>query len=160
MNNLSELMNDFVEKKISIEEYISKIESFKINNDSLFNDFLKNYNKTNKMDQRMNALLILWFYKNNHFSEYPEENPYLSYIYDLVQDIDNPVLNIYTIENDYLLCSVNQFYFIINHNKKEVEINLPDELKNQTVYCYNCNDEMDLEDTIFLPEFSFYALEK
>ena len=41
MNNLSELMNDFVEKKISMEEYISKIESFEINDDALFNDFLK-----------------------------------------------------------------------------------------------------------------------
>ena len=159
MNYLSELMNDFIDNKISMNDYVSKIESFVITDNSLFNDFLFNYNKTNKMDQRMNALLILWFYKNNHFLEYPESNPYLSYIYDLIQDIENPSLNIITLENNNLLCKINQFYFIINHNKKEVDINLPNELKNKTVFCFNCNDEMDLGETITLPEYSFYALE-
>jgi hypothetical protein len=159
MNDLNNLMNDFIEKKISMNNYISKIESFEINNNDNFNNFLLNYQETNKMDERMNALLILWFYKNKHFVNNLSCNPYLSYIYDLTQDIINPTLNIITLENDYLICKVNQFYFVINHNKKEVEIDLPEELKNKSVFCFNCNDDMILEETITLPEFSFYALE-
>ena len=111
------------------------------------------------MDQRMNALLILWFFKNDLFNLDNPSNPYLSYISEITEDIINPNANIITLENDYMICKVNQFYFIINHNDNEVEINLPSELVNKTVYCYNCNDDMDLENTIFLPEFSFYALE-
>lgn len=159
MQELNNLMNAFINKELSMNEYVSKIKDFSICNKDLFNDFLSSYNKTNKMDQRMNALLILWFFKNDLFNLDNPSNPYLSYISEITEDIINPTASIITLENDYMICKVNQFYFIINHNDDEVEINLPSELVNKTVYCYNCNDDMDLEETIFLPEFSFYALE-
>ena len=59
MNNLSELMNDFIEKKISMEEYISKIESFEINDDALFNDFLNG---------GVRSFIIPWGSSTNCFS--------------------------------------------------------------------------------------------
>ncbi len=161
MNDLINLINDFINEKINLKDYLIKIKQYQINDISSFKLFLENYNDTNKMDQRMNALLILWFYKHDYFNnlEY-DDNEYLSYIEEIQEDIDNYKLDYITIENNYLIIKLSNYYFIINHNNHLVKIPLPEELQYQAVYCLNCNDDMKLKDKISLPEFSFYVLEK
>lgn len=155
MKDLDLLINGFIHNQISMDDYIKRIKITSINK-----DFLIDYNKTDLMDQRMNALLIIWIYHPSIFKSINNiNNPYLSYITELTSDIENVNLNYLYIENNTLVANINDFYFIINHNNHDVNITLPRNLQNKKVFCYNCNDNMNLADTIMLPEFSFYALE-
>lgn len=155
MKDLELLVNGFINSQLSMNDYIKRIKKTSIDQ-----NFLINYKETNLMDQRMNALLIIWMYHSAIFKEIDyTNNPYLSYIYELTSDIDQVDINYINLETNYLVANINNFYFIINHNNHEINIELPNELKNQKVFCYNCNDDMNLKEQILLPEFSFYVLE-
>lgn len=60
-----------------------------------------------------------------------------------------------------LFCTTKEdIYFFINHSSKELLINIPKDIQYQTLYCFNCNDDMTLTSHLDVPEFSFYALKK
>lgn len=155
MKDLNILTEGIVNSKITLSEYIKRVKNIKVTK-----DFLLNYNKTDLMDQRMNALLILYFFNAKIFNEVDESsNPYLKYIKELTIDISNYEITFLYEEENFLIIKQDNFYFIINHNNFEIEKKLPNELQNKTIFCYNCNDDLQLEKSIILPEFSFYALE-
>lgn len=161
MKELELLMDNFINENISLEEYINCIKSLEITDQKAFQNYICSYNNTTKMDQRMHALLILWFYKYQYFNNLSyEENHYLDYINEITYEIIDYNIKILILENSYLIYKMDNFYFIINHNNHLVKITLPDELKQQIVFCINCNDEMKLKEKITMPEFSFYAMEK
>ena len=115
-----------------MDDYIKRIKITSINK-----DFLIDYNKTDLMDQRMNALLIIWIYHPSIFKSINNiNNPYLSYITELTSDIENVNLNYLYIENNTLVANINDFYFIINHNNHDVNITLPRNLQNKNI-CKN-----------------------
>ena len=103
----------------------------------------------------MNALLILWFIKHQDFT-FNQSNLYINFIKDIVSEITKP--NILSYNDDTIITKADNFYFIINHSNYELNIKLPSDIQNKTLYCYNCNDDINLKSSISLPEFSFYAL--
>lgn len=156
MDNLKDIIHYFIYKKIDIPTYIYHINNSDISKHEL-NSFLKTVKETTLMDERMNALLILWFFKYNDF-DFSYKTPYLTYMYEIISEINNIDPQVIKVDRSYIITKVDNFYFIINHNDEENNIFLPKELQNTCVYCYNCNDDMNLTDSILLPEFSFYAL--
>lgn len=157
--NIEKLIEDFVNLKIDLIDYLLKLEHLEITNKGEFQNFIINYKETTKMDEKMNALLILWFCKYELFKDIQyDSNPYLLYINDLTKDIKHIDLEFLEVGKHNLITKIDNFYFIINHNTREINMTLPPELQEKTVFCYNCNDEMILEKELFLPEFSFYAL--
>ena len=156
---IEKLIEDFINLKIDLIDYLLKLDHLEIINKDEFQNFIINYKNTTKMDEKMNALLILWFYKYELFKYIKDDsNPYLSYINDLTKDIKNMDLEFLEVGKHNLITRIDNFYFIINHNTREINLILPPELQEKTVFCYNCNDEMVLEKELILPEFSFYAL--
>ena len=157
--NIEKLIEDFVNLKIDLIDYLLKLEHLEITNKGEFQNFIINYKETTKMDEKMNALLILWFCKYELFKDIQyDSNPYLLYINDLTKDIKHIDLEFLEVGKHNLITKIDNFYFIINHNTREINMTLPPELQEKTVFCYNCNDEMILEKELLLPEFSFYAL--
>ena len=41
-----------------------------------------------------------------------------------------------------------------------MDLTLPSDIANKTYYCFNCNDEIDLEVSVDMPEYSFYILKE
>ena len=83
--NIEKLIEDFVNLKIDLIDYLLKLEHLEITNKGEFQNFIINYKETTKMDEKMNALLILWFCKYELFKDIQyDSNPYLLYINDLL----------------------------------------------------------------------------
>ncbi len=156
---IQNLLEDFVNLKIDLIDYLLKIEHLEINDKTAFQNFIINYKETTKMDEKMNALLILWFCKHELFKDLKKNNnPYLNYLNDLTRNIKNMYVEFLEVGKHNLVTRIDTFYFIINQNNKDITIILPPELQDKVVFCYNCNDEMALKKELTLPEFSFYAL--
>lgn len=153
---LNTIINDFIENKISIPKYIDMLSHLDISKNEL-NLYINNFNSTNNMDERMNAILILWFVKHQDLS-FKGDNIYIKYLKNITSEISNINPQIIFINNTSMITYIDDFYFIINHNSSEAKVLLPKEIQYKTLYCYNCNDDMELEETIIIPEFSFYAL--
>jgi hypothetical protein len=54
----------------------------------------------------------------------------------------------------------NNIYILINHSQDEISFHLPKEIANQSMFCFNCNDDLLLKNNLDIPEYSFYALKK
>ena len=67
--NIEKLIEDFVNLKIDLIDYLLKLEHLEITNKGEFQNFIINYKETTKMDEKMNALLILWFCKYELFKD-------------------------------------------------------------------------------------------
>ena len=67
---IEKLIEDFINLKLDLIDYLLKLDHLEIINKDEFQNFIINYKNTTKMDEKMNALLILWFYKYELFKEY------------------------------------------------------------------------------------------
>lgn len=162
MREFKNQISDFVNNKIDLYTYVNFIKDYHISNQNDFTNFLETYDNNNMMDERMNAFLILWILKSKHFI-FNKTNQYLNYLTSITNEMTNASINSIDISylnytSNFLISKVNDFYFIINHSNKELDIPLINDLKNKTVYCFNCGDDLYFEESLTLPEYSFYAV--
>ena len=108
--NIEKLIEDFVNLKIDLIDYLLKLEHLEITNKGEFQNFIINYKETTKMDEKMNALLILWFCKYELFKDIQyDSNPYLLYINDLTKDIKHIDLEFLEVGKHNLITKIDNF---------------------------------------------------
>lgn len=159
--NLSDLVDSFINQKINLKTYIDLVENLKITNKQSLQDFFYKFKTDHDIDKSMNALLILWLLNYDYLKDLKNDsNIYISYFVELASNINSSSLEIVFLADFLLVARLDELYFIINHDSHENEIDLPNVLQYASVYCYNCNDNMNLNDKLLLPEFSFYVFQK
>ncbi len=157
--NLEQIVNAFVDESIELDEYIKQVNTLTLKEVS---DIYK-INQTDHMDQRMHAILIIWLLKHSFIHLTKDiDNPYLSYLDELIDDGEVKSSRFLTITKEYIMAHIvtnkDNIYMIINHSNEELSVKLPKEIANQVVYCFNCNDDLPLGSRLSIPEYSFYAL--
>lgn len=158
---IKQLMERFIQGIIPIPEYIKAIIPLRKQD---IQD-IYSYNDTTHMDEMMHAFILLWSLKYNYIDlTYPKEHIYLSYLSSLLEDesiIHISFLDIQTYSATIQVSTTKgHIYFFINHSLKEIILAVPKEIQHQTLYCLNCNDDLNVNTHLDIPEFSFYALKK
>lgn len=158
---LQQIIDDFIHNKYGIDEYLKQVNI--LNSDEVSDIY--SISETNLIDQRMHATIIFWLLKykimnlNNGI-----DNTYLSYLKDLIDGEIVKSVKFLSITTDTLVARVitdiSHIYILINNSSGEMYFTLPKEIANQNVFCFNCNDEMELGLSLDIPEYSFYALKK
>lgn len=158
---LKNIMNQFITGTIDISEFL------KNSNVLTQEETLEIYDikETTFMDKRMHGIILLWLLKYQFIHlDGQENNPYLSYLYDLIDDEMVTSVKFLSIKATTLIAKVttnkNNIYILINHSQDEISFHLPKEIANQSMFCFNCNDDLLLKNNLDIPEYSFYALKK
>ena len=60
----------------------------------------------------------------------------------------------------YQIFERGNIIIIFNITDADIKINLPKCMQNKTLYCINCGDEIEIEDSIELYPYGFYIFEK
>lgn len=158
---VKQLMERFIQGSISIPDYLKAIVPLKQQD---IQD-IYSYDDTTHMDETMHAFILLWTLKYNCIDlEKKKDHIYLSYLSTLLED--ESITNISFLEilsnsaTIQITTTKEDIYFFINHSLKEIIINVPKDIQYQTLYCFNCNDDMTLDTHLDIPELSFYAFKK
>lgn len=158
---VKQLIENFINSRISLPDYLKAIlplEQQDIQDIYTFTD-------TTHMDEMMHAFILLWTLKYKYIDlEKKKDHIYLSYLSTLLEG--ESIMHISFLEilpssaTIQVTTTKEDIYFFINHSLKEIVINVPKDMQYQTLYCFNCNDDMTLDTHLDVPEFSFYALKK
>ena len=158
MNRLVNIVDEYVNDKLNYLDFVNLVKNV---NSSFLNDIV-NISQTSEIDQRMIAIVTIYLFNYSIFDLNIDSNIYISFIKDFVEDNIITGFETYQITNDHLIgrlkTSDKDFIIILNPSKNEIDIPLPDDIANKTYYCFNCNDEIDLEVLVDMPEYSFYIL--
>lgn len=158
---LEKLMNQFIKDDIYVDEFLKQINV--LTKEEIA--YIYSIKETTDMDKKMHGIFLVWLLKHQLIDlNQCENNPYLSYLHDLLDDETIVSVKFLTIQPTLLVAKIitseNQIYLFMNHSKKDISFHLPKEITNQTVFCLNCNDDMFLENDLDIPEYSFYAFKK
>lgn len=158
---LEKLMDQFIKDDIYVNEFLKQINV--LTKEEIA--YIYSIKETTDMDKKMHGILLVWLLKHQLIDlNQCENNPYLSYLHDLLDDETIVSVKFLTIQPTLLVAKImtseNQIYLFMNHSKKDISFHLPKEIANQTVFCLNCNDDMFLENDLDIPEYSFYAFKK
>ena len=160
MNRLVNIVDEYVSDKLNYLDFANLVKNV---NSSLLNDIV-NIQQTSKIDQRMIAIMTIYLFNYSIFDLSNDSNIYISFIKDIIEDNIIIGFETYQITNDYLIgrlkTSDKDFIIILNPSKNEINLTLPSDIANKTYYCFNCNDEIDLEVSVDMPEYSFYILKE
>ena len=158
MNRLVNIVDEYVNDKLNYLDFVNLVKNV---NSSFLNDIV-NISQTSEIDQRMIAIVTIYLFNYSIFDLNNGSNIYISFIKDFVEDSIITGFETYQITNDHLIgrlkTSDKDFIIILNPSKNEIDITLPGDIANKTYYCFNCNDEIDLEVLVDMPEYSFYIL--
>lgn len=155
---LKEIIAAFLNNKYTYQEYLNQIISLDQNEPII--DYLLNQDNDN-IDLMMITYLPLWLFHRDHFNNLDDySNIYLSFFNNLKHDKLFDKIESWYIDNEILFVKGNNCYLLINSTNKDINYLLPIDLQNQTLICYNCNDEMLLNKNLLIPEYSFYLFEK
>lgn len=160
MNKLLNSIEEYVTNKINYLDFINAIKNI---TPLELNDIVKISNTTN-LEQRMIAILTIYLFNYSKFTLTDETNIYINFIKEFIEDSVITNFKIYEVTNDYLigkLITSNKDYIIIlNPTKAEINLTLPLDIANKTYYCYNCNDELNIDSFLEIPDYSFYVLKE
>lgn len=160
MNRLVNIVDEYVSDKLNYLDFANLVKNV---NSSLLNDIV-NISQTSKIGQRMIAIMTIYLFNYSIFDLSNDSNIYISFIKDIIEDNIIIGFETYQITNDYLIgrlkTSDKDFIIILNPSKNEIDLTLPSDIANKTYYCFNCNDEIDLEVSVDMPEYSFYILKE
>ena len=160
MNRLVNIVDEYVSDKLNYLDFANLVKNV---NSSLLNDIV-NISQTSKIDQRMIAIMTIYLFNYSIFDLSNDSNIYISFIKDIIEDNIIIGFETYQITNDYLIgrlkTSDKDFIIILNPSKNEIDLTLPSDIANKAYYCFNCNDEIDLEVSVDMPEYRFYILKE
>ena len=88
---------------------------------------------------------------------------YLTFIKSVIDsypDDFNQPLNVLNKTFNYQIYERGNIIIIFNITEKDINIPLPDSIKNGVHYCINCGDEVEFENSVELYPYGFYIIEK
>lgn len=163
-------LSNYLNNQITMHDYIKQITILFTQcpkEDSLKElDKILKINK-NRNDKEMLAYFILWILPTSFFQYINEitniasldEDSY--FLYSIFMDYPELLHEPFEIVEDNELFSIYQkgkMLIILNPLDKEQTIPLPTSDQNRKCFCVNCNDEMMLEQSLWISEYSFYLL--
>ena len=86
-------------------------------------------------------------------------SPIHDFISDHIELNDHEIIFLYKSDN-FFLYKKNTVVFIINNTDKIINIDLPNEYQNTTIYCLNCGCEFKTSETLEVYKHAFYIIEK
>ena len=163
--------NEFFTKQITFTEFQSKIDEY-INTvnpkeltllcNHIIDDSFVEYDP----DMVMLTYLYLLLFPNKltHQSILTEaNNMYLTFIKSVIDsysDDFNQPLNVLNKTFNYQIYELGNIIIIFNTTEKDINIPLPDSIKNGVHYCINCGDEIEFDNFVELYPYGFYIIEK
>ena len=163
--------NEFFTKQITFTEFQSKIDEY-INTvnpkeltllcNHIIDDSFVEYDP----DMVMLTYLYLLLFPNKltHQSILTEANNiYLTFIKSVIDsypDDFNQPLNVLNKTFNYQIYELGNIIIIFNTTEKDINIPLPDSIKNGVHYCINCGDEIEFDNFVELYPYGFYIIEK
>lgn len=163
--------NDFFTKQIPFSEFQNKIDEYikTVNPGELtlfcnhiIDDSFVEYDP----DMVMLVYLYLWLFPNRLTQQSQltgADNMYLSFIKSVKDSYPNDFkapLNTLKKTFNYQIYERGNIIIIFNTTDVDINIPLPDDIKNGTHYCINCGDEVDFQETVELYPYGFYLIEK
>lgn len=164
MDNLDKLIHDYFNRNISIKLFYNRL--LDIHNDVNIENFINNFIDSNLSEDQIMFMfnITLLIYNSNNDKLYLKnlDNPYLIFIKNDLNDYldNNKVFNVIDIDDFHLTAKLDNIYLILNGKDTDQEIIVPVDIQNKTVYCINCGDEIDLEESVELYPDGFYLIEK
>ena len=162
------IYNDFLLKKINFTDFINELDTYlrRINSTEL--EYFYNYTTDDQFlafdqDMVMLTYLNLWLISPILKKRFPlsgADNIYLSFIKSVIDEYpefkQEPIL----IEENlnYLIYQFDKSYLIINTLDFDIDITLPEKIKNTKAFCINCNEELQLENKVSIYPYGFMLL--
>lgn len=117
-------------------------------------------------DMVMLTYLYLWLFPNRLTQQCQltgADNIYLSFIKSVIDtyanDFKEPLKTIKKTLN-YQIYERGDIIIIFNTTDADINIPLPDSLREGVHYCINCSDDVEFTDTVELYPYGFYIIEK
>ena len=155
-----QLIIQLADSKINIETFVNLL----INNEYKTIDEVeisKYLDSLDNEDKSTIIFLILYFIGKLKFDSIT--NYTTEFFNSILDEIDNDLNDevIWHLKNkEVLVFSINDVYFLINNNSDSFKLDLPNEIKEKTLFCLNCNHELYFDKSISLEPFEFYILTK
>ena len=163
-----EIYDSFFTKHLSFHDFMNEMDDYIDNasNDEL--QYLYDYTTDYPFfefdkDMVMLTYIYLWLIPNRMNLNYPlsgADNMYLSFIRSLKEDC-KITGDVELISDNFMnmIYIINNYYLILNISDIDLNISLPNELINKKAFCINCNEELELKNTIELYPYGFMILE-
>lgn len=157
MNKNKDLISNFCSSKISLNALYESLKEY--DKDDFYNlnkDIESFYSEENEEKLIIICIIIssIFNFDLSNFS-----SPIHNFISDHIELNNNEIKFICKREN-FFLYKKDEIVFIINDTDKIINIDLPIEYQNTTVYCLNCGCEFKTTNTLEVYKHSFYIIEK
>jgi hypothetical protein len=169
--NYITIYNDFFTKQIPFSEFQTRMDEYiKEVNPGELTLFSNHITDDSFVEYDPDMVMLTYLYlllfpnKLTHQSILTEaNNMYLTFIKSVIdsypEDFKQP-LNVLKKTFNYQIYERGNIIIIFNTTEKDINIPLPDSIKNGVHYCINCGDEIEFENSVELYPYGFYIIEK
>lgn len=157
MNNFKDLIEDFCSNILTLNKLNETLKGYNEDNFNELNKYILNiYNEENEEKLIIICLIMASIY-NFDLSKF--SSPIHNFISNHIELNDHEIIFLYKSDN-FFLYKKNTVVFIINNTDKIINIDLPNEYQNTTIYCLNCGCEFKTSETLEVYKHAFYIIEK
>ena len=162
-NELINQINLFLEGENDLWDLISEFTYFNAVDVDLFNDAVI-YMEGKEDEESLIVEVLLWSFKNSPIKDLNNSsNSFYTFLLSL-ENNDSPFyssdIEWISNEGNISVYKKHNYLFVINSSIDDKYIKLPADYVNTTLYCVNCNEEIDVNDNLFVPSKTFFIIEK
>ena len=162
-DNLIKKIDEFLNGNIDLWDLIGEITYFSTTDFKSFSESIY-YMEPKEDENSLIVEVLLWCFVNSPIKDLKEtNNSFYKFLMSLVESNSSFYLDeIKWIFNDNYISifKKHDYLLVINASNNDKYINLPTEYTNCTLYCSNCNEEINVKDNLLVPSKTFYIIEK
>ena len=163
VNETQITLNEFKNGKATLWELNDSIYYCSITNPSLIQQSF-DLIKTDESDASLLITLLIWVNPNSILQDpHNDTTPFTHFLNTLRKSNSsffNEEIKWYLTDNNHFVFEKNNLLFIINNNDYDIISQLPDNYSQCTLCCENCNEEIEVNNTLEIPSKTFYILSK
>ena len=161
-----ELINEinlYLENEIDLWDLVGEITYYSTVDFNSIKEIVT-YLENNESDEALIVETLLWALPNSPIRSLTNTtNSFYKFLIDLKKSDDefyNEEIVWVLTENHKIIFKKNNLLFIFNDENYDCEIELPNEYCNTTLHCLNCNEEINVLNSLNVPAKTFYIIEK
>lgn len=161
--NLKESIKRYFDNDIDLWDLVDDI-TIAFNSDIYsIKDSIK-YLETNNSDEAMLVTILLWLFPHSPFKHIEHShNSFFNLLFSIESahsDFFNQQIKWDYLDKNIMTIEKGKYLIMINGTKSDIALQLPDKFIHSTLYCHNCNEEINSEYSIIVPPKSFYIFTK
>lgn len=153
---MNELIIEFMENKITLSDFVEKLN---IQSHNIIDEEIHYLLNSYKDEDRSSLVYLILYFIYKH--QFKDKTPFISFL-DSIKDntannFNSEIIYHYLIDN-VVIFQIDHLYFIVNNNLDPITVELPKDIQNGYQFCVNCNHELYFGEILILEPYEFYVI--